>query len=108
MSSWSKLSTRAAGALQPAMETVVLLLVCGTAWTCGAEDPRYDFAIYCGIALLLVLWAAEAILRWRVVWTNCPVTLCLAALFLFGLWQTVPLGRDSLGRISPATARMYA
>jgi O-antigen ligase/tetratricopeptide (TPR) repeat protein len=40
-------------------------------------------------------------------WKKCPVTLCLAGLFLLGVWQITPLSRPVLSRVSPGTVALY-
>ena len=39
-------------------------------------------------------------------WRRCPVVVCLAGLFLFGVLQLVPLPHGVLSRLSPATVRL--
>jgi O-antigen ligase len=89
------------------MEVVVLLLVCLSPWGFGAVDSPGEFALFLGVGLLLVLWAAVMLLQGRLTWRKCPVALCLAALFLLGVWQLTPLPRAVLGWVSPASARAY-
>lgn len=87
------------------MEALLLLLVCLSPW--ALEGPKYELWLYVGLALLLLLWAARVVARWRFFWRNCPVALSLAAVFIGGALQLVPLSRAVLARLSPATARMY-
>src|SRR5207253_1615959 len=61
-----------------------------------------------GIAILVVMWGAQFVLRGQFSWKKCPVALCLAALLWFAGWQLVPLPAGLLARISPATADLYA
>src|SRR5262249_3848780 len=56
---------------------------------------------------LAVLWGLRLLVEGRLSWKQCPVALCLAALFLTGAAQLVPLDRPVLGRLAPGTARLY-
>src|SRR5262249_30966272 len=93
--------------LRAAMEALVLALVCLSPWAFGAVEPVSEFILYAGVALLVGLWGAKVLLEWRLSWQRCPVALCLAGLFLIGIWQLTPLPRPLLGRLSPATTRLY-
>lgn len=75
-------------------------------WVLGAVDPVFEFALDAGVALLLVLWAAKAAVDGQLVWLYCPVTLCLAGLFLWGALQLVPLPEWLLSAVAPANARL--
>jgi O-antigen ligase/tetratricopeptide (TPR) repeat protein len=93
--------------LQAGMEAIVLALVVLAPWAFGGVEPEYELVLFTGVAALLSLWTARMLLEWRLRWTKCPVTLCLAALYLGGIWQVTPLPRGVLSWLSPATARMY-
>ena len=99
---------RALPAVRTAMEGLVMLIVCGSPWPFGSVDPEFEFILYAGIALLLLLWACEILLAGRLNWKKCPVTLCLAGLFLIGMWQILPLSSEVLTWVSPGTASLYA
>ena len=88
------------------MEFIVLLLVCFSPWAFGAVHPLPELILYAGVALLLALWGARALLEWSFAWKNCPVALCLAGLFLLGVSQLVPWPASFLQTISPATRRL--
>jgi O-antigen ligase/tetratricopeptide (TPR) repeat protein len=62
--------------------------------------------LYCGLAILLLLWAGRVVLGGAFTWKKCPVSLGLAGLFLFGLWQLAPLSQPWLEALSPGTARL--
>jgi hypothetical protein len=62
-------------------------------------------ALYAGVGLLLALWGLRMLLEGRLSWKKCPVALCLAGLFLLGIWQLTPLPARLLGWLSPATVR---
>jgi O-antigen ligase len=89
------------------MEAVLLLLVCASPWAYGAVHPGFEFLLDAGLCLLLFLWGLCMLLEGRLSWKKCPVTLCLAGLFLYGLWQVTPLPRSVLERLSPSTAALY-
>jgi O-antigen ligase len=94
----------AAALVRGAMECVVIVLVCGAPWALGAVHPAFVGLLYAGVGLLLLLWAARALLEGRLTWRRCPVIVCLAGLFLLGVVQLTPLPRDVLARLSPAAA----
>ncbi|HEX5269840.1 MAG TPA: hypothetical protein VFW33_05100, partial [Gemmataceae bacterium] len=100
--------SRAAAVVGGLMECVVLVLVCGAPWAFGAVHPAFEALLYAGVAALLLLWALRTLLEGRLRWVYCPVAACLAALFLFGAAQVVPLSHGLLARLSPATASLYA
>jgi O-antigen ligase/tetratricopeptide (TPR) repeat protein len=89
------------------METVLFVTVCAAPWAYGAVHPGFEFLLYAGVAVLLVLWALRMLVDGELTWKRCPVCLCLAGMFLLGAWQITPLGRPLLGVVSPETARLY-
>ncbi len=89
------------------MEAVVLVMVCLSPWAFGAMAPDHEFLLDVGIAVLMFLWAARMLLDGQLSWRKCPVAVCLAVSVFVGLGQVTPLPRDLVGRISPATGRMY-
>lgn len=88
---------------QALMEIVVLVMVVASPWALGAVRPIFEFLLYCGVALLLLLWSMRALLERRFTWRQCPVTLCLAALFLLGIVQLVPWSPQILRVLSPGS-----
>jgi O-antigen ligase len=99
---------RAAGAaLRGATEAVVLALVVLSPWAFGAVEPIFEFLLSLGLGLALVLWGGRLLCDGRLVWKHCPVVLCLAGLFLSGVWQITPLPRPVLRAVAPATAGLY-
>lgn len=89
------------------MEAVLLTMVCLSPWAYGAVHPGFEFLAYAGVAVLVVLWGLRMLLEGQLVWKKCPVTLCLAVLFLIGIWQITPLYKSLLDNLSPAAARLY-
>jgi O-antigen ligase len=89
------------------METVLLALVCLSPWAYGTVHAGFEFLLDAGIALLLALWGARMILEGRITWKKSSVALCLAGLFLLGVWQRTPLPRSLLAQLSPGAARSY-
>ena len=89
-----------------AIEAFLLFLVVVSPWAFGAVEPVFEFLLYVGVALLLVLWAGRMLCQWRFTWKKCPVALCLAAFFLLGIWQLQPLPRAVLNGLSPGTVRL--
>jgi O-antigen ligase/tetratricopeptide (TPR) repeat protein len=71
-------------------------------------EPKGEFVLFAGVAVLLGLWGGRMLLEGRLSWAKCPVALCLAALTLYGVWQLAPLPPRLLGGVAPGTARMYA
>src|ERR1700724_3424522 len=94
--------------LRATMETVVLLLVCLAPWPYGSVDARFELFLFAGVGLLLVLWGARTLLEGQLRWKKCPVALCLALLFLWGIWQITPLSRHLVDALSPGAGRFYS
>jgi O-antigen ligase/tetratricopeptide (TPR) repeat protein len=90
------------------MEALLLVMLCLSPWAYGAVHPGFEFLLYAGLGALLVLWAVRMLLEGRVSWTRCPVTWCLAALFLVGMWQLTPLSTPLLRSLSPSTVDLCA
>ena len=93
--------------LRNAMEALVLILVCLSPWVYGAVHPGFEFFLLAGLAVLLALWGVRMLLERKVTWKKCPVALCLAGLYLSGLWQVTSLPDHWLRWLSPGTARLY-
>src|SRR5579871_6835192 len=92
--------------LRRGMEAAVLVMACLSPWAFGAVEPRSEFFLDVGVAVLLVAWGARMLLDGRFWWQKCPVALCLAALALLAAWQFVPLPQGLVRWLSPATTRM--
>ncbi len=90
------------------MEVVVLALAALSPWAFGGVDPVFELAMAVGLAVLLVLWACVAVASGRFTWMRCQVAFALAAVFLVGLVQLVPLPPAVLNWLSPNTARLHA
>jgi O-antigen ligase/tetratricopeptide (TPR) repeat protein len=90
-----------------AMEVVLLLLVCLSPWAYGAVHPGFEFLLDVGIAVLLALWAARMLVERQITWKKSGAALCLAGLFLLGVWQRTPLPRSLLAWLSPGTVQCY-
>jgi tetratricopeptide (TPR) repeat protein len=93
--------------LRGSMEAVVLALVALSPWAFGCVHPLPKLVLAAGLAALLGLWAVRLLVEWRLTWHRSPVALCLAGLFLLGVWQITPLSAGALDTVSPATARLY-
>jgi O-antigen ligase/tetratricopeptide (TPR) repeat protein len=89
------------------MEVIVLVLVAAAPWCYGAVHPGFELLLYAGVALVLVLWGVRMLVEGCLSWKKCPVTLCLAGLFLIGVWQITPLSRPVLSQVSPGTVALY-
>jgi O-antigen ligase len=94
--------------LRAAMEGVVLLLVVLLPWGFSWVLGLVEWVLFTGVAVLLLLWAARMLLEWRPIWVACPIALCLAGLFLLGVWQITPLPGSLLATLSPATTELNA
>jgi O-antigen ligase len=84
------------------IEGVVLILVCYSPWVFGSVHPVFEFVLYVGVALLLMLWGAAMVRDGQLSWQKCPVALGLAGLFLLGVFQLLPLPTWVLGVLSPS------
>src|SRR5262249_24645617 len=91
-----------------AIEAIVLALVVLSPWAFAAVEPLFEFWLYAGISLLLLLWAGRMLLQRQFVWKKCPVILCVAALFLLAIWHLQPLPPALLRLLSPNTASLFA
>ena len=89
-----------------AIEVVVLALVCASPWALGSVEPGAEFCLFCGLAFSLILWAVRWMVQGSPLWAHCPATLGLAGLFLFTVFQLLPLPSPFLACVSPATARL--
>ena len=103
----SKWRDRLAQRLATAMEGVVLALVCFTPWAFGSVDSLFEMVLDIGIALVLVLWGLRMLVQGQFSWRKCPIIVCLASLFLLGIWQLTPLSPSTLQRLAPATSQLY-
>ncbi len=86
------------------IEMVVLVLVCSSPWAFGAVHPVFEFVLYAGVGVLLLLWGAALVLDGQLSWKKCPVALGLGALFILGVCQLLPLPAWLLETVAPATA----
>jgi O-antigen ligase/tetratricopeptide (TPR) repeat protein len=93
--------------LQVMIEGLILVIVCFAPWAYGCVHAGFEYLLDAGVFLLSVLWGVRILVEGSITLHKCPVTLCLAGLFLLGVWQTTPLGGAILEGISPATARWY-
>jgi len=98
---------KAVTVLVAGMELVLLILVILSPWAYGAVHPGFEFLLDAGVGLLLLLWGVRMLVEGQMTWKKSPVAVCLAALFLVGIWQVVPLPRSLLAPLSPAAARLY-
>src|SRR5271156_2001230 len=89
------------------MEATLLFMITASPWVYGAVHPGFEFLLDVGIALLLALWAVRMLLEGQFTWQKCPVAVCLAGLFLLGVWQATSLPRPVLDWLSPAAVRTY-
>src|SRR5436190_24181205 len=99
--SWRKRGDRSLAVI---MEALILAVACLSAWPLGTDA---QFLVPMGLPVLLVLWAGRLLLEGKVTWQKCPITLCLACLFLAGIWQVISLPQGFLEIVSPATAEVY-
>jgi len=84
----------------------VIALVVLAPWPLGSVHPAFEALLYAGVAGSFLLWGARILLEGRLTWRRCPVVVCLAGLFLFGVLQLAPLPHGVLARLSPATVRL--
>ena len=91
-----------------AMEAVLLALVCLSPWPYGSVHPGFEFLLNAGIAVLLALWAVRMLLEGQLTWKKSGVALCLAGLFIIGVWQRTSLPPSVLSWLySGARSRCY-
>jgi O-antigen ligase/tetratricopeptide (TPR) repeat protein len=89
--------------LQKMMEAVVLLIVVFMPWAYGCVHALFQLFLACGLAVLLGLCALRIALERQVTWASCPVLICLAGMFVLGVWQVFDLPQPLLERVSPGT-----
>src|SRR5262249_21365845 len=75
------------------MEAGVLILLLVPRWLLASRRDVLNSVQYGLIAGLLVLWGVRVLLDGRLTWRKCPVSLCLAALVLLGVWELLPWPR---------------
>src|SRR5436305_11664172 len=78
------------------MEAVVLLMVCGTPWAFGADEPVFEYLLGIGLAALALLWAMRNLLGGELLLAGGLATWCFAGLFVLGVLQLTPLPRPLL------------
>lgn len=89
------------------MECVLILMVAVSPWIFGMVQPRFEFWLTVGVSCLVILWGLKSVLTWNVKIANCPITIVLVAMFLFGMIQLIPLPGNLLNTIAPGTAGLY-
>jgi len=89
------------------MEALVVLLVVLSPWAFGCVEPFFEFCLYLGVGLLVLLWVFRVLQHWEVRWQNCAVILTLGGLFTLGVVQLLPLPPALLQVVSPETSRLY-
>jgi O-antigen ligase/tetratricopeptide (TPR) repeat protein len=100
------LRARLSRVLAAVMEVIVLLMVTLSPWVFGAVHPISEFILFAALSVLLGLWGLRILVDRRLQWRNCPLALCLAGLFVLGVFQTTPLPTPLLEKLSPTTARL--
>src|SRR5690348_8095284 len=81
---WRARAARGTGA---ALEVLTVALIVLSPWAFGAVDPPFEFLLDATVAVVALLWAVRTLLQGQLTWRRCPVALCLAGLFLLGVWQ---------------------
>ena len=71
-------------------EVLVLVLVCVSPWLFASVEPLFEFFLYIGVGILLLLWAARMLLEWQFSWKKDPLVLCLGGLFLLRVCELQP------------------
>jgi len=82
-------------------------LVFGSPWAFGCADPVGEFVLVTGIAALVLLWAAHAVVSRRILYTSDPVSICLLGLVLLTALQLVPLPESVVRFVSPTRAAWH-
>lgn len=90
------------------IEWILLTLVALSPWAFGAVHPLSLFALYCGVAACLVLWAVALVVERRPPRAVCPVLLCIAGMVLLGVWQLTPLPDSVLAVVAPGSERAWS
>jgi tetratricopeptide (TPR) repeat protein len=88
------------------MEGIVLLMVCGSPWAFGAEEPVFEFILAMGLAGLALLWGLRGCLEGRPLWAGGAAAWCLGGFVLLGLLQVMPFPPPLLRVASPGSARL--
>ncbi len=94
--------------LKVAMEVLLLAMVLVSPWLFGMVGPRFEFYLSLGVAALVALWGLRALVTWRFSIVACPITICMAAMFLLGILQITPLPDAALNLLSPGASTLYA
>jgi len=99
-------SRGSATALLLAMEACVLFMVVVAPWLLGANDPWAYSLLGWPLGIGLMCWAILAVHTGKMNICLCPIGLCLVGLILVTLGQMVPLPKDIVQLVSPATASL--
>jgi len=94
-------------ALRRGGEAVLLLLAVGPPWAYAASQPKWEFAVAVGVAVMLLLWAAHAAVTRRFQVRADVVAVSLAGLVLWSVLQLVPLPLGVVRVISPGAAAVH-
>jgi tetratricopeptide (TPR) repeat protein/O-antigen ligase len=94
--------------LPAAQEAVLFSLVAIAPWAFGAVEPVFEFALLLGLAALLLLTAARAVLERGLRGATCPLALVLTGLVLVTACQIVPLPEGVVAALSPNARRLTA
>lgn len=89
----------------PIMEALALALAATAPWALYSTLPLFESCLYTGVFVLLSLWGARMLWEGELVWRKCPVVVGLGALWMFGLFQIVPV--PFVRVLSPAAGRIY-
>jgi len=96
------------GLLGQLFEWSVLFLVALSPWLLGASEPVFEFCLYVGLTVLMILWGLRIILQRTATPSLNLIAFGLGLLVVVSLLQVVPLPVSLLEFLSPATAETYA
>jgi O-antigen ligase/tetratricopeptide (TPR) repeat protein len=97
----------AARALRAAAEAVLLALVVLSPWPFGSVEPFWEFVLLAGLAVVVALWAAHAVVCRRFTYRPDAVSACLLGLVLLTAAQLVPLPESAVRVLSPTRAHWH-
>src|SRR5262245_5684862 len=93
-----------ARALRAAAEAVLLALVVLSPWPFASVQPVWTFVLLAGLAVVVALWAAHAVVGRRLAYRPDAVSACLLGLVLLTAAQLVPLPESAVRTLSPTLA----
>lgn len=89
------------------IEIIVILITMISPWIMGSVEPGAEFCLLSSVGLLLILWSIRLLAEGGFTWAACSLTVAIASMLLFSLFQLIPLPRSILHLVSPANVSLH-